>query len=73
MDDNLNFQNRKNIQDLTGDSKHNTRHEDASSHTVLYGCVCPCCGKQIVREDERPCYEKECPNCRTMMVRNWYD
>jgi hypothetical protein len=32
-------------------------------------CVCPKCGKKVPHRAGYPCYEMECPECGTQMVR----
>ncbi len=32
-------------------------------------CVCPSCGERVPHRAGVPCYETECPNCGTRMVR----
>lgn len=32
-------------------------------------CVCPACGKTLPHERGNPCFEKQCPECGTTMVR----
>jgi len=32
-------------------------------------CVCPSCGKRVPHERGVPCYQRECPNCGTRLVR----
>ncbi|MBD3208679.1 MAG: hypothetical protein GF370_04485 [Candidatus Nealsonbacteria bacterium] len=33
-------------------------------------CVCPKCGKRTPHQRGQPCYEINCPECGTAMVRN---
>jgi len=32
-------------------------------------CVCPNCGKEITHERGVPCYELECPECGSKMIK----
>lgn len=32
-------------------------------------CVCPSCGRRFPHERGVPCYQRECPNCGTRLVR----
>ena len=32
-------------------------------------CVCPSCGATVPHQAGVPCYQVECPNCSTAMVR----
>ena len=32
-------------------------------------CLCPSCGHRMEHQRTKPCYEQECPQCGTRMVR----
>lgn len=32
-------------------------------------CICPDCGEKVTHKQGTPCYEQQCPKCRTAMIR----
>ncbi len=41
----------------------------AQAGGALGVCICPNCGQRQPHERGIPCYQKQCPNCGTAMIR----
>lgn len=72
LDGDLQGDESKMISEMSSGDEMDSNSIDGISE-INYNCICPCCGVLVSREKKNKCSEQKCPECGTMMIRNWYD